>query len=95
MIITNFPGCCVAKVIHNFGGTNVTEGIKETISIDEIKKRLLDITFRYYGCILIATTNSEQKEANKALKEMGFKHSKWIPKQAHSETKVRLWWREP
>jgi len=93
MIICNFPGCCNAEIIFNFGGTEVTENDKATISKDSIKAYIE----RQYtsGRCLVATTNTDQKEANEALKELGFKHSKWMRKNLHPETKIRLWWREP
>jgi hypothetical protein len=88
-----FPSCCTGRIISSFGGsrtnpdrTNATkEGIIESL------RDLIDKTRESGGAFVSCTTNNQQKDANEALKEVGFKPSKWMSKTAHPETKVRLW----
>jgi len=96
MKIQQFPGCCTAKVCHDFGGTKLSSGItgeipKKNITL-WIKRKIKD----HNGCdCLVVITNKAQKTANSVLLELGFKHSKWMSKAQHSESKIRLWWKEP
>ena len=43
--------------------------------------------------IITCITNSEQKNANKALNIAGWRHSRWCSKSQHRETKIRLWFK--
>ena len=96
MKITGFKGCCTAKICHDFGGTDLSEGITGEISRERIRGWLTVKIVEHTGSnCLTVITNSEQKTANSVLLELGFKHSKWMSKMQHSESKIRLWWREP
>lgn len=87
-----FPHCCTAHVIVDFGESIIAEGGNHPITKDVIKA-YIKMKARIYDhhAFLTATTNNEQKTANKALAELGFKHSKWMIKEQHPQTKVRLW----
>ena len=97
MRIRDFPHCCTAKIIVDFGESDVAEGGAWPVTQEEIESYILGKIERYsqpfYGyATLVATTNNEQKTANKVLLKLGFKHSTWMSKKAHKNTKVRLWW---
>jgi len=93
--VAPFPQCCTARVIHSFGGTHtaiVTDRVPKESIIRAIKRKISH--YEEHGiAMLVATTNDEQVEANKALRELGFSHSPWMEKEEHFETRVRLWWK--
>lgn len=92
----NFPGCCTAVIYHDFGGSNLCAGTTEDVAREKITTWLNNkiAVSKGWKCIVIIT-NSEQKIANKVLLDLGFKHSKWMSKNQHPESKIRLWWKEP
>ena len=95
MKLVQFPGCCTAFIGHNFGGTPLAAGKKSVTAKTEIRQWLkLRINTHGSGC-LVVMTNSQQTAANSVLLELGFKHSAWMSKQQHPESKIRLWWKEP
>ena len=92
--MAGFPHCCTANLISSFGGTG-TAFFTDNVSSDNIVKALevcIDKTLRQGKAMVICTTNDEQKEANKALKEVGFSSSKWAKKENHPETRLRVWY---
>lgn len=95
MEIRDFPYCCTAQLMVGFGESEVAEGGDFKMSLEDMKSRI-SMQMNYWveeDCaMVVATTNSEQKTANKALKELGFDCSEWMYKSQHPETKVRLWW---
>lgn len=94
MVQRNFPNCCTMKILSDLGGTAISDFGNKDYSTEDIKIELLGRIkndSRGMACFVVAT-NNEQKNANRALKELGFKHSKWMSKDNHPETKVRLWW---
>lgn len=92
----NFPGCCTAKVLHNLGGTPLAAGRKSNWPEEKLKAWLMVKIRNYRGrSCLVVTTNDQQTTVNKVLKELGFEHSAWMSKTQHSESKLRLWWKEP
>lgn len=96
MISTAFPGCCTARILSNLGGTGLSGGRKKAWTQDEtriwLQARIKD--WRRHSC-LVVMTNDQQKAVNKVLKELGFKHSDWMSKSQHPESKLKLWWKEP
>ncbi len=96
MKLSSFPGCCTARVLRDFGGTPLSSGCKGKIENKEIRGWLEDRIRRSKGTnCLVVMTNSHQKNVNKILKELGFKHSDWMSKDQHPEAKIKLWWKEP
>ncbi len=93
--IESFPSCCTARVLVDFGESEVADWGDHEVTTATMKssiKRQIE-SWRSYGiAMLTATTNNEQPTANKVLRDLGFKHSKWMSKDIHPETKVRLWW---
>jgi len=96
MQILDFPFCCTGKILVDFGGTHISEGKKFTIPPEKIKREVISFlnNQKAYSmhAFVCATTNSEQKEANFVLKELKFHCSRWMSKNQHPETKVRIWW---
>lgn len=92
---SEFPMCCTAKVVCDFGGTRTSAGNQGPTDEDELRKWLRNkIRYKSKGTVLVAMTNSTQKVANKVLRELGFSHSKWMSKSQHRSTKLRLWWKQ-
>ena len=92
----DFPGCCTAEVLFDFGGTVLSSGQKRArgkqVMRAYIKKR---IKYSAGKRCLIAITNDSQTAANSVLREMGFSHSPWMKKLQHPESKIRLWYLTP
>jgi len=92
MQIVDFPVCCTAHIITGLGETPVAEGGFKEITRTEILNELKQWANLYdYHAMFVATTNDQQTTANKVLRELHFKHSVWMKKEQHPETKVRLW----
>jgi hypothetical protein len=91
-----FPFCCSIRLFGELGGTrNADHYVKEPPTKESIKEYIIGLIDheRYYDmCAVCCTTNDEQIIANKALKELGFSHSKWMYSGVH-DTKVRIWWK--
>lgn len=100
MISKSFPHCCTAKIIMDFGESAVAEGGNFEVDPEELEHKIVrkiefyanEDVFGETVALVTAITNTEQKTANKVLRKIGFKHSKWMDKKAHPETKIRLWW---
>ena len=90
-----FPLCCTAKVICDFGGTRTSEGDWGATDEKKLRREIKDqLRWQSKGTVLVAITNSTQKVASKVLRELGFFHSKWMSKSQHRSTKIRLWWKQ-
>jgi len=93
---SEFPGCCTAFVCHDLGGTSLSSGHKGPVAKARIKEWLKKTRQNLNGkACLVVMTNDDQQTANSVLLELGFKHSAWMSKKHHSESKIRLWWKEP
>ncbi len=93
-----FPVCCTMQVITGFGGTEVagahTRGREATVDqlvtdLEQCCHTALDRGM----AIVTATTNDQQTNANSALRQAGFAHSRWAAKTQHPETTVRIWYK--
>lgn len=96
MRIVEFPGCCTAKIIMGFGGTETASWEirpKGNMTIeDELRKFLTTEIKRYKNyATFVATTVTEQVTANKVLKEMGFVPSEPMAKNSHANTQLIVW----
>jgi hypothetical protein len=96
MRITDFPNCCTAKIVYDFGETAVSGMYKGARTKKEVRKYLKEelLWSRGVACVVVIT-NSSQKNTNAVLRELGFCHSPWMEKKPHSNTKIRLWWKPP
>lgn len=94
-IMEDFPSCCTAMILSQFGESEVAEGGYEEQNFKRLKSyiehNLKAIRSQGFAMVCV-TTNNEQKITNKVLLEIGFKHSAWMSKTNHPETKIRLWW---
>ena len=96
MRLSEFPGCCTAFVAHDLGGTHLSEGKQGNIAKAKIKAWLRATRKDLDGtACLVVMTNDDQQAANSVLLELEFKHSAWMSKEQHPESKIRLWWKEP
>ena len=90
MKLLSMPLCCSSKVLCDFGGTSITEGADSRWKCKDLLKFFKGMTIRTkYLAHVVAFTNPDQKEAEKFLKEVGFK-KKNVEEGNHGE-KVAMW----
>lgn len=95
MMDKEFPMCCTARIICDFGGTLTSAGDTGPTDEAELRKWIKGrMKYKSRGTVMVGITNSSQKIANKILLELGFSHSKWMSKAQHRGTKMRLWWKQ-
>jgi hypothetical protein len=97
MKIDFVDSCCTAKIISylepaeavgskdQYPGTDIgdtEEALLKTLKDEKLKG----------NAMVIAFSNNKQKKANKMLKKLGFKSTRWATKTKHSQTKLKLWW---
>lgn len=93
MQLTDFTNCCNAKILYDFGETDLSACGQD---IDRHMETHLDEAIQYHRrMLLVAITSNEQTTINGLLRSKGFKHSSWMGKNQHPETQIRLWWRKP
>lgn len=95
--IKDFPYCCTAAILYNFGESYAAAGGGYEPDAKAFEKTILEEikTHKVYGYAMItAITNSQQKCANKVLRRLGFKSSRWMSKTAHQDTKIKLWYKQ-
>ena len=93
--LKNMPHCCTARIIVDFKESGTAEGGNGIVNEEELEKQIKYFIkeSRLHGiAMLIAFTNNEQKTANKVLKRLKFKSSKFASKNVHSKTKIKLWY---
>lgn len=92
MRVHEFPGCCSAHIIGDLGGTGTSYG---RAGVKTAKELLVELSVKSNWIkrdgIISATTNSDQKEANKFLRKMGFRSSKPSTSGNHGKS-IRIWW---
>ena len=92
--LVEFPHCCTAKIMVDFGESFAAEGGYYKLSLEEMEVAIraeLVLLSSNIGMVTV-TTNDAQKTANTTLLKLGFEHSPWIYKNAHINTRIRLWW---
>ena len=95
MKLKDFPHCCTAKLAVDFGESDVAFGgnFKNTPeAVEGWLKAQINSPYNAAMATIVAITNSQQPSAAKALRKLGFSHSKWMGKSQHGNTKIRLWW---
>ena len=97
MHLIPFPGCCTAGIITGFGGTGTAEHRFRPVAqydentMFEETKTLVEQAHRNNWAMVFATTNSEQKLANKVLPRIGFQKIEETAKLAHKEFTLFGW----
>jgi hypothetical protein len=93
--VRDFPMCCTAKVVVNFGSSSTTSGDGEHVSkktlMKEIKAHMESTYYKSKG-FLSAVTTSQQVPAIEALTELGWESTPWMTKRSHSNYPIKLWW---
>jgi len=97
MKIDSIASCCTAKILSYFqtGPAVGPEDMYPGRDIGRTKEDLLREMREHKEAgqaMFIAFTNDQQKDANKLLKEVGFKSTKWATKTQHANTRLKLWW---
>lgn len=95
MVRSYFPGCCGAKILTGFPyDHNLTNPRKELTQLKAVLEREIKLCMKRDNCsIITATTNDEQLQAAKILKELGFRCSPWASRPSRPpKTKIRLWY---
>ena len=97
MHLIPFPGCCTAGIITGFGGTGTAEyryrpvaQCDENTMFEQVKT-LVEQAHLNNWAMVFATTNSEQKLANKVLPRIGFQKIEETAKLAHKEFTLFGW----
>ncbi|MCW8888169.1 MAG: hypothetical protein OQK25_03800, partial [Gammaproteobacteria bacterium] len=101
-------GCCTARVLFDFGGTDAAMYRASEVSSDQLQKEYDAVMEEHCvfketdhdGCIdgpvgnavIVATTTTDQKVANEFLKEKGFLCVGPYSKPKHEESGLYLWW---
>lgn len=97
MELLNFPGCCTARVLVGFGGTDMASYhrfSKGDDSDEQMFKEIMEhlLTAHRTGmAIVFATTNSQQEQANRVLPQAGFKKTDTAAKENHQEFTLTGW----
>ena len=97
--IIAFPGCCTARILTGFGGSSTAdyayrpEGNRlEKGELTEFLKKQIPFHERSGSvAIIFATTNSDQKQAMKELKDFGFIHTRAVSKRQHPDKDLVGW----
>lgn len=97
MQLVDFPGCCTAKIITGFGGTNTAEHrYRPAVPFTEntlfaALTELLEKAHRQGQAMVFATTNTAQELPNKVLPRIGFQKVEESKKSNHSEYGLIGW----
>jgi len=78
MLVKDFPGCCSAKILCDFGGTATSFARTGKVEKEKLLKELIRAVSWLGGAFIVATTNSDQKEAAAVLRYVGFKRRKGV-----------------
>lgn len=78
MQVKEFPGCCSAKVLCDFGGTATSFARREAFGREQLLKELIKVMSWVSGAFVVATTNEDQKEAAAVLRYVGFKRRQGV-----------------
>jgi hypothetical protein len=92
-------GCCAAINVSDFPEPYGDEDEDALMDKDELKKLEKDlkeiITENRKRRLIQIFTNNHQKQTNKILLKLKFKHTAWLDKPKHGRSKIRMWWMEP
>lgn len=91
-----FPYCCTAKIIADFGESDIAEGGNYEVTYDSIKDGIIKKYKDWYNqnlAMFVIITNSEQITTNTVLEDLEFMCSDWMSKPQHANTQVKLWWK--
>ena len=103
MLITDFPGCCTAKVFCRFGPEEGHEtGGQEWDPKTKLKEDLVEQNIALFVdklnhlkrtgmAVVFATTTNKQTNTEEALARVGFYVSGAVDKTQHPKTKVTAW----
>lgn len=90
MTTTQFPRCCSCMVLYRLGGSESDPYATVEEIVDGLKMNIR--RYRFSGLkLLVAMTNSRQRNANKALELVGFKNS-GFSKHPQYGSRIKLWW---
>ena len=91
MQTVGFPACCTATIVKNLGqgGQGLPDQEESVAAIKKYLEGRIKVSQNH--AFISCVTNNNQKNANEALRAMGFKSTKWLSKNQYPGTKVRLW----
>ena len=78
MLLKDYPGCCSAKILCDFGGTETSFARQDKVERTTLLLELIKTIHWAGGAFIVATTNSDQKEAAAVLRYVGFKRRKGV-----------------
>lgn len=109
MRLEEFPGCCTARVLFDFGGSADAMHRGGVIHESTLEKEYDSVMEEYDvladlddeedyddaegNAVMVATTTTEQEVANKFLEGKGFLRVGPYFKPKHPDTGLYLWWK--
>lgn len=99
MLRKEFPSCCTAGILIGMGRSSVGNGESQIhsptgwdsdLEVAQELKRKMRTEQDLRHALLTAVVNSHQKQVLRVALKMGWKASKWMSKEQHPETKVKL-----
>lgn len=96
MYLEDFPACCTAKIICDFGGEESWEYEENEVEndVDDIIKwcnqKIPMLTVDGFG-LVVAITTDVQKYTNEALEKLGFYHHEAEKGRNHETGKLHMW----
>lgn len=95
MYLLDFPGCCTASVLTGFGGTRTGQYGRLDKYTDETLYQAIEqelaIAHMKNHALVFATTNSQQKQAERVLRKIGFRKVGTSAKKQHEEFTLSGW----
>lgn len=99
MLRKEFPSCCTAGILIGMGRSSVGDGASQLhsptgldsdLEVAQELKRKMCAERDHHHALLTAVVNSHQKQVLRVALKMGWKASKWMSKEQHSDTKVKI-----
>ena len=96
MFLGIYPTCCQARILHNFKNETLDSLDEEEFITKEVYQEKIFQDIKNYGSkLIVAITTNQQKQANKALKAMGFARTTSMAKLEYPDNKLILWHKKP
>lgn len=91
--VEDFPGCCSASVLTNFGQSTTSEyGYQHKVEYNKMYREVVQaIKSEKSQGVIVAITTDEQTIGIKVLTDLGFTPTAPLKKIRHAERTIQLW----
>lgn len=91
------PSCCASIFLSRFPDPYEGDFPLNDEELERLERDLKSTLNNHYKeRVVMLITNNAQKQTNRILRKLGFKHTLWMEKEYHKDsTKIRIWWFEP